>query len=436
MTQNRLFISAALCLLYFLGGCSTQPRSAIDQLWPQTVSPYIQEALWQPKLNYDAANILMLPLHHAFSSRGTPRQREEFDVFFARFAQNAQINFDTNTLRNGQFSYLVARYLVLSAQMDIWSDTHEQLRRQLLATTEFYWFYRIRYDILFRHRFAGHAQRLRWKLKKQQQPLHASALVDDEFFTMAIASDLASLRFLKSSKSEAKSEMLDKILTQTCETIQQAGQFNTQGGWQLQLGVWADHKDYAYTGHKVLKPGLTPKPTPGVDQDSSHAHRFPLWFISFQSASTDPTCIELYAKIRQGISKQLQQKVWKSPDERFSGPRLTNFFDGHNGLYRYGYKTKGNNLGYAPWQLSGVVATGWYAFVDTDWMRNDFVTLSDSFPLPDRVKKTYIGPDTTRYRHPLIAANAFWTNGFAELEAHIAASLTPNSYVLSRSTND
>lgn len=44
--------------------CGLTPRE--QDLWTRTVTPLLREALWKPTLLYDAAHVLMLPLHFSF----------------------------------------------------------------------------------------------------------------------------------------------------------------------------------------------------------------------------------------------------------------------------------------------------------------------------------------------------------------------------------
>lgn len=417
-------ISGTLLLLAALlaAGClPSAEQRRVEQLWGRMVTPYLAQPLWQPGDSYDAANVLMLPLHHAFSASGSRSQRREFDDFFARFEQEAPILFDDNTLRTGQFSYLISRYLVLSAQMGRWGAVQERLRHRLLAFVEFQWLWRIRYDVTFTQRFAGHSQRMRWKLEAPQHaPEHAAALVDDEWFVMAIAADLSRLNELLPA---LKQTMLARVMEESCQAVREAGHFTAEGGWLLQPGVWWDHPDYAYAGHAQLAAGLTEAPRQGIEQDSSHAHRLPLWLISLEAGAQSDSCRVLYRDARQGFARQLKTHVWHDASGDFPAPRLSNYLDGSNGVYRYGYATLGEQGGYGPHELSGVLLTGWYGFLGTNWIRSAYGQLAQSFPLPEQVVRVYTGPATSRARQAQVALPDYWNNGFAELQARLAAAL-------------
>jgi len=102
---------------------------------------------------------------------------------------------------------------------------------------------------------------------------------------------------------------------------------------------------------------------------------------------------------------------------------MNNFFDGRNGVYRYLYATQGSS-GYAPYQLSGTLAVGWYGMLlGADDFKEDIVKMLDSGELPHYVIETYVGPNTTRERHPLFTWPEYFSNGMTELNYRITKEL-------------
>lgn len=96
---------------------------------------------------------------------------------------------------------------------------------------------------------------------------------------------------------------------------------------------------------------------------------------------------------------------------------MNNFASGHNGVYRYKYKTIGATAieGYGPYALSGTLGMAWYCFLNKT---EDFYKFyEESYPLNEEVLAIYVGPNTTRKRHPLFSVPDFFTNGLAELLA-------------------
>ena len=131
------------------------------------------------------------------------------------------------------------------------------------------------------------------------------------------------------------------------------------GGWLFQAGLWSDHPDYAQAGRVADSPGPAPAPVPGIGEDASHSHRLPLWLTSLAEAyppGSEPRAY--YLRLRTGLARQFQRAVLTAPVAGFPGYRTTNYMDGHNGLYRWGYPTIGPDDGYRPYELSGTFLLG------------------------------------------------------------------------------
>jgi hypothetical protein len=97
--------------------------------------------------------------------------------------------------------------------------------------------------------------------------------------------------------------------------------------------------------------------------------------------------------------------------------------DGWNGVYRWGYVTQGENNGYGPYELSGMFLYGWWSLLGSERVADVHAAQVSRFPLPDHVLDVYVGPNTTRTRHPLMRHPQFFTNGFAQLIMTLAAKL-------------
>jgi len=186
--------------------------------------------------------------------------------------------------------------------------------------------------------------------------------------------------------------------------------------WLFQPGVWIDHPDYAYSGWSEIKPNLKKKPVSGIAWDTSHFHRFPLWLISLQKAyKEEPEKAKFFQELRKGLAAQFFEKVLVAPSTEFPNYRTNNFMDSYNGIYRYGYPTLGKGRGYGPYELSGTMLLGWWSFLPGENVKNVYCYISSRFPLSEREIKIYLGPDTTRDRHPLIKGKAQFENGLLEL---------------------
>jgi hypothetical protein len=114
------------------------------------------------------------------------------------------------------------------------------------------------------------------------------------------------------------------------------------------------------------------------------------------------------------------------PTESFRGVRMTNFMDGENGVYRYGYPTQGAGRGFGPYQLSGSFNIGWWAFVGT--AADPFYSAQLALlPFESAVVAEYVGPNTTRLRNPLFTEPGFYTGELVRkiLQSAVAVSNRP-----------
>ena len=194
------------------------------------------------------------------------------------------------------------------------------------------------------------------------------------------------------------------------------------GGLVLQPGAWTDHPDYEYAGHTEMVPGMPRSPVSGIAPDSSHSHRLPLFLSSLAEGGRNSGEEMLYRALKAGLAEQFLAKVAVPPSESFGAVRLTNFMDGHNGVYRWGYQTIGEGSGYGPYELSGTFNLGWWAFLGDTRVRDLYVTQVSKFPLPEAVIDTYLGPgrNSLREQNLRITSPECYRNGMRELLVRLA----------------
>ncbi len=412
-----LAVLSGLVWQFLMTSMATKPQSIVDRLWGETVVEYLKAPLWTSEFNYDAAHLLMPPLHCAYLTcpGDQSSKKEDFDRFFQRFANHITQPLDSNPLREAQFLYLVSQYLLLSQKSSDWSDSKTELRKTLESLLEALWLHRAAPHWAYSSNFSSARKRLLWKLHPtKNQYRYFAAVVDEEYFILAIAADLRALSVLQ------KRQMSDLVIDigQVGWAVMQQGSFSKEGHWLMQPGVWADHKDYRYAGHERLEVDLKPKVVTGLAMDSSHSHRMGLWLMSMMEGAVSSERHSYYQKALQGFRTQWLDFAYRSPGSAYPWPSLTNYLDGHNGVYRYGYSTLKGSQGYGPYQLSYALFVGWYALAVPE-ATEGYQWLSNHFPLSDAAVSFYLGPDTSRRRHSLIESERFYTNGFAELLVNI-----------------
>jgi len=391
--------------------------TAIETLWPQTVTPYLAQELWRNENMYDAGLALMLPIEYAFQTADNSDFKADLHNFYQRYVAEYQANAENNFLSRHQFHYAMVRYLKYS--MDDWGDAQQTLYTNLLADFQFDWFeeetlqlsYEGTRDNIMEQKLAGIGQ---------TTPKFRRTTIDAEFYAFSIAGELAQIqRALGEEVSTPVQNMLDLAFLNFQQEVVQTAQ-----GWLYQPGQWEDHVDYIYAGHDTLTDDLTPFPVAGIATDSSHSHRMPLWLTSIQlgfEASSNQH--SFFAELREGFESQFIDVVFLPSSDDFAAPRMTNFMDGWNGIYRYRFHDIPSlKLGYEPYNLSGTLLTGYYPFMYNAALQEEYRNLS--FPLGDDIQNLYLGLGGTPDPSRAFNNTEYYTSGFAELYANIASLMT------------
>jgi len=396
----------------------------IKQLFEKTVKLYLQDDLWEKGLDYDAGHALMVPLHAAFILNIND-WRLQFEKHFKRFMEQDRRTFldlhEEDDLARLHYLYLISRFVALkSDRLQKNENISATLVARLYKDVEILWTKKEAWWYGGRRFKGGIRERLEWKLNvKNVKYSYYRAIIDHDLFLFAIAADLRIYEINRVPK-RSWSPIISDILNKAFETIQSRMLFTETGGCLFEPGAWRDHRDYNYVGNAQILPDLPVKKITDISEDSSHSHRWPLWLTSLQDASiNDQKKYEYYGKVIKALEKQFYEHALVLPTASFAGLRLNNFMDGRNGVYRYGYITQGKGRGYGPYQLSGILPVGWWGFLISERINKAWKIMSGLFPLKDNVLLTYVGPNTTRIRHPLVTWPQFFLNGFAELNVRL-----------------
>jgi len=393
----------------------------IDFLWDETVSVYLQDELWDPVYNYDAGQLLMVPMYYAFAEKDQNKILQ-FDLFYDYYSQIMNEHIDTNRLRQLQFWYLASQYLLLSSKQGSWDNNKQEI----------YDFITLYLDDLWTERpisvwgiaTNGLKERVVWKLEnKDYVPRYKRATFDEEFYTFAISADL---KVIANTQSFQENSILTDILFYA-EKVFKSEVKPTDVGWLYQPGQWTDNDDYLYVGNIILTDDLQPKPIVDIATDSSHSHRMPLWLTSLRNAySIESQQYNYYQNLLNGFTEQFMNVVYVNADDDFQGMRMKNFMDGNNGIYRYRFHEDSSTaikLGYEPYNLSGTLFTGFYPLLPSSILKEKYKTQCDMFPLSQNLIDLYMGLGPARASHHLVSMPDFYTNGFAELICLVAVKL-------------
>ncbi|WP_189100857.1 hypothetical protein [Deinococcus knuensis] len=411
----RLLVLGCCLLLTdsIASGCELTPPE--QRLWNRTVTPLLKSPLWQARDIYDAAHVLMQPLHFAFLS-GDKKSQGEFNDFVERYMQSGASAESFATLNGTQFTYFLSQYLKLKSMYSAISSPDLKLKVSIENQVMKQWLN----DPVkwYDGQHANRSERLRWRIETKDPKYNYYRLMPDEdMFLMAIASDLyatgASAKFKTFYSRDVAPllrDALHEFLTQT-----------PAGGVIFKPGILSDYPDTAWAGHLYKGTNIPKLPKPDVTIDSSHAHRYPLWLESFQAmGQVLPDQQGYLTDLHDRLVRQFFVMFRPSTTDS-SVTRMTNYMDGWNGLYRWNYATTGQNAGYGPYELSGTLLLGWWGFLHDKKVTQAYAHLKNDFPLSEQALNLYVGPNTTRERHPLMSWPSAFTNGSMELLVHLAA---------------
>jgi hypothetical protein len=394
-------VLASLLVMISIAGCRDGESERRSNF---AVTDLLSQPLWTERDAYDASHHLMVPMHAAFAqSKG--EEIEKYARFFSNFRTNGTANWAPDPFHRMQFLWFYSRFISLLADRENCSqraiDHHATARSlwlEVAMAPHFQWD-RPDFPTLF--------DRVRWKVEQTEvAKSYYRAITDGDLHGLAVGADLAGVAFrcaLDQVPQYAESRALARAIFSN-EVTQ-----TSVGGWVLQPGAWTDHPDFEYAGNDHLAPDLQPVPVPGISPDSSHSFRLPLWLVSFACAEESGSQFrELFVRLNETLAIQWRFRTVAMPDSSFAGVRMTNYMDGENGVYRYGYPTQGPGRGFGPYELSGSLNIGWWSFVGPV-AKHVYEAQLESLPFGDKELAIYLGPNTTRARNPAMTEPDFYT---------------------------
>jgi hypothetical protein len=415
-------LAAAGALAHRPAARAIAQRESTESLWNRTIAPFLADDQWTDDYAYDAGHILMVPLHAAFAGTADPAWREAFLDHAERFAKRPiSETRKEDRLRQLHYAYVCTQMAVLVAQsgtldrfpaglLTMLRDLHRRLWAELPA-------WQWDHDDFP----GGIRERLIWKRELDApERSYYRAVIDEEFFCFALGADLVAIAALAGEDAGVAAHEAVELADWF---FREEGEPRADGGWIFQPGVTTDHPDYAYAGNPTIVDGMEKKPVPGISSDTSHAHRYARWLRSLRQVGGDESRVTFYDDVLHRLHTQFVSHALVPPSPEFPWYRTTNFLDGGNGVYRWEYATQGQDNGYGPYELSGTLFFGWWTFLDAEDVKAAYQEMAHSFPLAREAVDVYVGPNTTRDRHPLATLPSFFQNGMAEVIVRLAAEL-------------
>ncbi len=333
----------------------------------------------------------MVPMHAAFHLNDAVWE-QKFSAHFERVVKSPELT--DVTLSRLQYLYLASRFLALASSVNHPELIPAGLPEFVYSEVRAVWEQRSAPQ--YAHTpFTGMRGRVLFKLSSRNLgKSYYRAILDEELFEFAIAADLRAYA-ATSDQQRAWKPTLDDILTVAYSVYTQEIARTPSGGWLLQPGAWADHPDFQYAGNARGQHGLRAAPVSDIAWDSSHSFRLPLWINSmiggFPSQSKQR---DYFTGLQSGLATQFFSKVLVPPSADFPCYRMNNYMDGRNGVYRWAYGSLGADNGYGPYQSSGSLLFGWWAFLRTGQSADMYRSIASQFPWPKQCIELYLGPNT------------------------------------------
>ena len=424
--KKNIILALLICIVFILhwSGCQ---RSEVELNWdesnPDILGQYLQGPLWDYRFADDAAWSLLIPLHHAFYT-GDEKLKQDFEDFFTGYLDENEIDLDPDRyVVTFHFVYFTSHYPVLCKQTETESLVAEKLHKKLLDLVKQAWT-SLEVKQWGNRTYRGFREWVNDALTATDNngKSYWNAIQVHELLVMATAANLLYCDgYLKKNASDKDLDILRDIRQTALRVFRERSTFTPDGGWLFQVGSWKDHPDMLYAGNGKIVEGMEVAPVDDIVQDSSHMMRFAPYALSFIRAyDAESPGREFFLKMYRGMKNQFLSKVIVEPAEDFPAYRMNNYFSGLNGVYRYRYKTQGSS-GYGPFELSGSLPLGWWALLGGPEVENVFSRFARCFPLAENVVSQYVGPNTTRERHPAETWPDFFTKGYAKLIVEDAA---------------
>ena len=376
------------------------------ELYSATVSTVLSQNLWYSRDIYDTAHLLMVPLWYAFES-GNEKYIEEFSNHYKRFVSYLESNesefAENSKMQKNHYLYLASEFIMLCELYDyndyIPEGLYEHIENYVI---DYYYNYKAAWG-----RAIGIPEILDKILSGEEifvkniTKTFYRAITDLETFPLAIMANLYTIQ-KNSGLLNEHTQTYKKAMEYTYRIFKTEVVWNSDGGWNLQPGVWAEHPDYAYAGVEKVDENTRKSLVENITWDSSHYQRFAVFLNSFMRAQDTAERARYFSELIEGLSVQFLEFVLVRPEEKIPFYRITNYMDGSNGFYRYGYHEDG--VGYGPYQHSKTLLYGWWTFLRNEEISNIYSDIVKQFPLDGYGKKVYYDPVTIRERNKLFTS--------------------------------
>jgi len=405
-TTSNVSIEPEEPLIFFEKTFASDLNQYESELYDITVSKALEQDLWSSRDIYDSVHMLLVPLWYAFES-GNEKYIEEFSNHYKDFLlyiDSNESSFAENSgLYKNHYLYLASEYMLLCEiygyEEYIPTGLYDFIEDYII---DYYFNYKASWG-----RAVGIPEMLTKILSgeaiyvKNSTKSYYRAITDNETFPLAIMADLYTIQKISGLYND-HTPTYKEAMDYTCRLCKAEVEWNSAGGWTLQPGVMSDYPDYAYAGVETIDENTLESPVDDIAVDTSHFKRFAPFLNSYMRAQDTDECAGYFDQLIDGMAMQILEFVLVRPDETTPFYRTTNYMDGTNGYFRYGYHEDG--VGYGPYQLSKSMLQGWWTFLRNKEISKMYKEIGGQFPLSDEGKLVYLDPVTVRERNDIYAS--------------------------------
>ncbi|EXB45629.1 hypothetical protein J699_03150 [Acinetobacter sp. 1000160] len=326
---------------------------------------YLSIKTWEPSEKYNAAHFLMVPLYYAYKNNDE-KLKNKFNEHMKKFLldknKKNDIGDKKQRLNNFQYFYFLSEYAVLSNNKELGDYLLNNIDKVWLDIPAWQW---------GRTPFPNMHDRVLWKLNAKANVGYKRLIIDEDFFIFGTAANLLRLY--------PDNVILKEIRNSALQVFKQRSDFDKQGNWLFDKGVYDDFPTYAYAGYNSIDNIKESKPLKNMVSDSSHFFRMPKILLSLQESYPENSeNYNLYGLYRNGLNKQFLNNVVKIKDNKIY---LTNYMDGRNGLFRFGYSLK--NKGIEPYKQTYSFGMGWWVFMGSSKIKSLYLDYYNQINVAD-----------------------------------------------------
>lgn len=373
-------------------------------MYQKYVQTLLEEKLYDSRDAYDTCHYMMIPMHYAFQTENA----EYIEMFkknmeeFANMSATDKKGFENvSEVDRIQYMYFVTEYMYLCTEAGI--DVDDKL---------FEYAYEIMETYVYSYKGSWESPadyQNMWELLDglldgvgyANGKSYEHVITGNDVKILAILCDLKYVYEKDRPGVTCRQEIFDNAVTYINKIMDSQVTWYEDGTWQFQVGAWKDYPDYQFAGidnPEDIKEGVD-YTLDNCVADSNHFMRYPLYLRSYERVQSKQEKKEEYQTLILGLGKTFTEKVLIDPDEDCSYYRLTNYMDGGNGLYRYGYHE--DAVGYAPYQQSSEFLLGWWAICGNEEISQAYEYTAKRFPLDEGGKEVYTDPVTVRAQNPI-----------------------------------